>query len=460
MSWVGAGHIVGQAFWFGSLLLLAAMLSPAEIGTVTVGLLLVTAATRLMEAGTRGTIIVAETLTRQQVSTAFASNLAAGVGLCALIALASGPMAAAFAHGQASVLAALGMSVALYAPAIVPLALLEKRLEFKRRSGVQAGATIVASTAAVAAALLGAGVWALVIRQVLFQGLQAVLGWLAAYRFLPEPDRRAGAPRWDRLVRHGSMGFMLFSLTDFVVFNADYLAVGHYTNTAQLGLYSMAFTIAFAPVTQFSAQLGRILFPAVAASDVDTIRRRTVSGVKLTCLLLLPLIPITFVLSPMLIEIMGPEWTGMIVPLRILVVVGVAHAIVNVIGESLSGTGHIGFRARVNMVWMVGMVGALVVLVQADGIRGAALAHLALYVPVTIAYATTGMRLLGSEPRGLGTALRGVGLVVGLQTAVTFAGIALLLQLGVPELAGGLAAAALGLVAAGVVFAVRGRAAI
>src|SRR5215203_1227626 len=126
MSWVGAGHIVGQAFWFGSLLLLAVMLSPAEIGTVTVGLLLVTAATRLMEAGTRGTIIVAETLTRQRVSTAFASNLAAGVGLCVLIALASGPMAAAFAHGQASVLAALGMSVALYAPAIVPLALLEK----------------------------------------------------------------------------------------------------------------------------------------------------------------------------------------------------------------------------------------------------------------------------------------------------------------------------------------------
>jgi O-antigen/teichoic acid export membrane protein len=157
---------------------------------------------------------------------------------------------------------------------------------------------------------------------------------------------------------------------------------------------------------------------------------------------------------------MGQEWAGMIGPLRILVVVGVAHAIVNVIGESLSGTGHIGFRARVNIVWMVGMVGALVVLVQADGIRGAALAHLALYVPVTIAYATTGMRLLGSEPRGLGTALRGVGLVVGLQTAVTFAGIALLLQLGVPELAGGLAAAALGLAAAAVVFAVRGRAAI
>jgi hypothetical protein len=70
--------------------------------------------------------------------------------------------------------------------------------------------------------------------------------------------------------------------------------------------------------------------------------------------------------------------------LQILLVVGVAHALVNIICESLSGTKNIDFRARVNVVWMIGMIGALIVLVQPEGINCAALAHLLLYVPVAV----------------------------------------------------------------------------
>ena len=68
---------------------------------------------------------------------------------------------------------------------------------------------------------------------------------------------------------------MVFSLTDFAVFNADSLTVGHFQGAQQLGLYALAFTLAFAPVTQFSAQIGNVLFSASAASDPATIRRWT-----------------------------------------------------------------------------------------------------------------------------------------------------------------------------------------
>jgi O-antigen/teichoic acid export membrane protein len=404
---VGAGHVVGQAFWFGSLLVLATMLPPRAFGTVAIGLLMVTAMTRLMEAGTRGSIIVAPELGRSQILTALAQNVGVGIALSGAIALAAAPMAHGFAHGgETLVLVALGASVTLYAPAIVPLALLEKSFAFKRRAAVQATSTITASSVAVLAAALGAGVWSLVIRQVLFQGLLALLGWIAARDLVPARAAGPKTVRWERLARRGAIGFLLFSLTDFVVFNADYLTVGHFTNASQLGLYSLAFTVAFAPVTQFSAQLGSVLFPAAAASDPETIRRRTIGGVRLTCIVLLPIVPIAVLLAPVLVPaVLGARWRGMVAPFQILVVVGVAHAILNVIGESLSGTGNIGFRARVNVVWMLGMIGALIVLVQADGIRGAALAHLVLYLPVAAAYGVWGMRRLGADPRQLGRAL-------------------------------------------------------
>ena len=421
LSWVGAGHIVGQTFWFGSLLILAALLSPRAFGTIAVGLIMVTAATRLTEAGTRGSLIVAPHLTRGQVLGSAAWNIATGLALGGLIALLAGPVTrAVIPGGDPTVLRALALSVVLYAPAIVPLALLEKRLQFRRRASIQATATITASTVAVAAALFGAGVWALVIRQVMLQGLLAFGAWLAAVRLLPPTN--PASPGWARLTRQGATGFMLFTLTDFIVFNADYAIVARLTTPYELGLYSLAFTLAFAPVTQFSSQLGSVLFPAAAASDAETRARRTIGGVQAAYLVLVPAIPVAIALAPVLIPaVLGARWTGMVAPFQILIVVGVAHAVVNVIGDALSGAGHIGFRARVNIVWMAGMIAALMALVRVAGIEGAAVAHLVVYAPVALVYGYVGMRLLGSTPRRLLLRLRPLAVLTLVQTSATVA---------------------------------------
>jgi O-antigen/teichoic acid export membrane protein len=421
MSWTAISQIVNQSFWLGSLLVLARLLSPGAFGAVTIGLLLVTAATRVIGSATGGAMIVADRLSRAQITTALKFNIASCLALSAAIALLSMPMANTFAaRGDAHVIAALGAGVALYGPAIVPLALLSRGLLFKRRAAVQAGATITASITSVAAALLGAGVWSLVIRQLLYQALLAGLSWVAAHRLLPAKVPSSGRPRWQRLAQRGAIGFVVFSLTDFVVFNTDYLVVGHLTNTTQLGLYSLAYTIAFAPLSQIFVQLGLVLFPAAAASDPDAMRRRTILGVRLTGLVLLPLLPAAFVLAPVVVpSVLGARWRGIVAPLQILLVVCVAHAMVNVIGESLSGTGNIDFRARINVAWMTGMFVALIVLVKADGIKGAALAHLLLYLPVAVAYCVWGLRRLGAQPRELGRALLPVVGAVGFQVVAT-----------------------------------------
>ncbi|HEX4527312.1 MAG TPA: oligosaccharide flippase family protein [Gaiellaceae bacterium] len=418
LSWVGAGQVIGQCFWYGSLLILAALLAPSTFGTITVGWLLVSAAMRLMEAGTRGAIITASELARGELMTRLGLNIASGAALSGLIVATAAFVARTFAAGaDARVIAVLGFSVLLYAPAIVPLALLERNFQFKRRSLVQTGSTITAATLAVAAAALGAGVWALVVRQLLLQLLLAVSAWIAARRLLPA---RGGKARWTRLARSGAFGFLIFSLTDMIVFNADYMTVGHFTDATQLGLYSLAFTLAFAPVIQLSAQIGLVLFPASAASDVETVKRRTIAGVRLTCLVLVPLVPVAVVLAPDLIPgLLGEKWRGAVLPFQILLVVGVAHAVVNVIGDTLSGSGRIGWRARVNAVWGAAMVVTLLILVQIDGIRGASLSHLLLYPPVALAYGIWGMRMLGVEPRLLAHALRPIAELVALLSAAT-----------------------------------------
>jgi hypothetical protein len=121
------------------------------------------------------------------------------------------------------------------------------------------------------------------------------------------------------------------------------------------------------------------------------------------------------------------------------------------IGESLSGTGNIGWRARVNAVWAAGMVGALIVLVSEDGIRGAAWAHAALFVPLALAYGTLGARKIGLDGGRVLTAVVPLVAPFAVQCLVTFGVAALLRTAGIEDGWAALGGAVVGVVSLAVV---------
>jgi O-antigen/teichoic acid export membrane protein len=324
------------------------------------------------------------------------------------------------------------LGVVFYAAGITPLALLQKNLRFRSFAGANIGAATVSSAVGIAAGLAGAGVWALVARQLASMALLSVFAWVMARRLVPARDP-ADQGRPFRLRQAGWFGFFALAFTDFVALNSDFLIVGHIDEATKLGLYSLAFTLAFAPLTQVSWQVGRVLFPAAAATaDMPTVARRTLVSVRLMGLILLPLVPPVLVLAPTVLPgLLGEEWTAMVAPFQILLVVGCGQAMVGMIGESLSGTGNIGWRARINAVWAAGMVGALIALVSADGIRGAAWAHAVMFVPLALAYGTLGARRLTLRPAQIGRAVWPLVLPVAVECVVTFGGAALLRTAGV-----------------------------
>jgi O-antigen/teichoic acid export membrane protein len=169
-------------------------------------------------------------------------------------------------------------------------------------------------------------------------------------------------------------------------------------------------------------------------------------------LILLPFVPPAIVLAPTALPgLLGDEWKAMVAPFQILLVVGVGQAMVGMIGESLSGTGNIGWRARVNAVWAAGMVGALVWLVSEDGIRGAAWAHALLFVPFAFAYTVFGARKIGLDGRRVAGAVAPLVAPVVVQCAVTFGVAAALRTAGIEDGWAALAGAVVGVVALAVV---------
>jgi PST family polysaccharide transporter len=442
LGWMAAGQLTAQALWFGSLIVLAAMLEPAAFGVVAVGMAVLFGANALVGMGTRASIIATTELGAGEVRAATAFTFAAGVSGAIIVALLAGPLAGTFASGaQAAPLRGMSLAVAFIAFSIVPLAVLDKRLHFKRSAGARAGAALGASTLAIVAAVAGAGVWALVVRQVLYYGLVAALAWLLVRDALPRAASRGGR---RTLRRAGSRAFLVLACADFVALTVDTLVVGRLTDATHLGLYSLAFTLAFLPLTQLSWPIGQVLFPTAAATDdLAVLARRTLVAVRTTALVLLPGVPVVFATAPTVIpEVLGSRWREMVVPFLILLVAGVGHAVLNCIGESLSGAGAIGFRARVHAVWAPVTVAAVAVLAAVDGIRGAAIAHLALFVVLAAVYVTRGVRRLELRGADVWHCLGGVGTAFAAQVAVTAATFATLGWIGAGRDAGFIAALA------------------
>lgn len=430
VSWIGAGHAISQVAWFGSLLYLAALLPPEAVGSVTIAMVFVQIAWMLQNAGTIGSIVTAPVLSARQIRRALLMTTVTGLGITlAVVALAGPILSLASPEADPTVLQVLALSIAVNGFSIVPLALLQKRLFFKRHAAANGGAAIIASAIAAGAGALGAGVWALTARQVLFKGLGAMLAWLFARKLIP---RRAPAseaePRHGRARLPNGGWFFLLTLTAFVAFNVDYVVVGRVTDVESLGLYSLAFTIAFAPVTQVAWQLGKVLLPTVAATpDTEMRARRAVKAVRMTALLFLPWVAPAVVLAPVVLPAMlGPEWRPMVVPFQVLVAVGALYGVLDILREFLVGSGHVAFCAKTDLTWFGFMTIALVALVAADGIRGAALTHAIMFVPLATAYVALGGRRVGVDAARLWAALRGVAMPVVAQAALTGAVVACL----------------------------------
>ena len=443
------GRVASQVTWYSMVLVLAALLPPKDFGTVAAGLGIVGVATLLMQSGTGGSIIAARMLGWTDVRRALIRNLAAGVVLTGLIVATGGPIARAISEGgDPDVLRVLGVSVTVTALSVVPLALLRKAMHFKRLAAVNTGAAVLTSVIAIVAAVLGAGVWALVLRQLLLQALVASFAWLAVRDVVG--DLRSTSSDGTAVRRTERLSFLVVSVSSFLALSLDNVAVGAATNATQLGFYALAFALAFAPLTQFSWQLGGVLFPAAAAtSSLETVGRRAVQVVRVMGLILFPVVPAAIALAPIVLPaLLGPEWRPMVVPFQVLLVVGVSHAVYNTIADSLSGTGNIGFRARCESAWAVATILGVIAGTQAFGIRGAAIAHLIVFVPLGLAYILVGTRRIGTDARRLWEGLRDVVAAVAVESAVIAAVIAALDAAAVNDAVAATIAVLVGLLAA------------
>ena len=351
----GAALVVVQTISFLQVLVLARLLTPAEVGVFAAGTVLTLFLATFAEGAlTQALMQRPEEDHADAADTVFRATLATGV-LLALITLALSPVVAMVVGDPVAgqVAAVTSGALVLHAFTNVPDALMQRRFDFRRRLIIDPAVTLAFAVVAVPLAAAGFGVWSLVVATYVQMVVWVTASWcLGSWR----PGRGSASVRmWRELARYG-FPLLLGSAAERVREAAEVLLVGRYIDTAALGFYRYGKRLALLPGVAVIQVGAFVLFPAFAriAGDPPRLAAAFLRASRWIMVLAVPVSAVLVVLGePLAVVLLGERWREAGVALTAMAGIGVGQALTAVAAEALKGVGR---TERLNAMTAVGVV--------------------------------------------------------------------------------------------------------
>ncbi len=246
---------------------------------------------------------------------------------------------------------------AIYA---VPIAVLRRRLDFRRMSFIDIAMNATRAIVTLGLAVIGLNAPALVFGAMAGMAIAVLLALI----FAPVP-----MPWWhtkearDLLPYGGPAAAATVAWAGFR--NGDYAVIGATLGATQAGIYWRAYQLAVEYQRKVAVAMTQMAFPVLARTagqeQLLALRQRMV---QLLTVVLFPLLAILFMLAPVVVPWMfGPAWEEAVVPTQILVIGGAATLVIDACGSALMAVGRtrtlLGYGIA-HFVVYVGVVFALV----------------------------------------------------------------------------------------------------
>jgi PST family polysaccharide transporter len=258
--WLGLVNLISKGSQVAVTLALAAFLTEDGLGTVALVVSLVNIAQVVQSMGVYEVLGRTARDPRVVAGTVLTASVGAAVALTAVLLLAASPLATVLGvPGAAPLVRLAALSLPFTAAGGVQLALMHRDLDFRRRLLPDAGAAVLGGVVTVVLAGTGLGPAAFVIGLLCTSVAQPLLAAVVGVR--PRPGWNRGAAReaagWIAVVGPGAVVAIL-------LVNVDYLAIGHGWGPGVVGVYSLAFRIAWVPYITVAIVLAAVMFPMCA----------------------------------------------------------------------------------------------------------------------------------------------------------------------------------------------------
>ncbi|MFD1720818.1 oligosaccharide flippase family protein [Amnibacterium endophyticum] len=359
VRWSSLSVLGRQGFQILLALVLARIIGPEAYGAVAAATVVVTLAALLLDQGLAAALVQRPDLPTGSAGATATINLASAAVL-GLLAVVTAPLLSAFlgAPGLAALLLWLGPGLLLKGAAIVPRAMLLRRLALKPVAVVEIAGAALGTAVGLAAALSGAGAFAMVLSVLVADGVVAVA--LLVLEGGPVPNLRLAA--FAPLAGFGGRVFATNGVA-YLSRNTDTVLVGHLLGAAALAQYAMAYRVLVIPVQFLGQSVNRVLFPVLSRAQGrrDELAEQLSRATRLLALTAVPPMVLVACAAPQLVEVLlGAAWAPTAPVMAVLALAGARETVFYVTPVLMRATGRAGLGLRFQVLSTVVQVAGIV----------------------------------------------------------------------------------------------------
>lgn len=337
--------------------ILARLLTPNEFGLMASAILVTRLTETVTHMGVGPALVQNRNLTEKHISSAFTFSTITGICVYFFFLLIN-PFIADFFNmpDLVNVLNILCIVIPIRLFTQVSYSSIQREFLFKKLAGWDALSYGVGYGAiGILLAYLGFGVYSLVVGVI----SQACIYSFALYYVSPHSLRfKIYKKELTELLKFGT-GFSLAGIFNYLARNGDYIIVGRYLGSAQLGIYSRSYVL----MDSVNSVLGRVINEVMFTSFSDIqnqkqkLRNALNKGFSLSFLLILPTSFFAFVYANELVFILlGNKWGQVVSPFRILVFAMLFRIGYKITGTLIRGIGRVFIHSFIQFIYMLNVV--------------------------------------------------------------------------------------------------------
>lgn len=327
MLWTSVGKFGTMGLQFLSNLVLARLLMPSDYGAIGMLNIFIAVSSIFVTAGFGSALIQKKNPTHIDYTSVFYWNLFAAIILY-LVLFFSGPAIARFYKipELCIILRVQSVSLIIQAFATVQSNQLQKQLRFKELSIRNIIAALIGTIVAIVMALLGYGVWSLVVSTLVSSLAGVFLLWrMSSWR----PTWEFSFQSLKSLFAFGGL-MALSSFVETVYSNIQGLIIGRWYTASDLGYYTQAKKLEIVPSSAITSVVNQVSFPVL--SGLQDEKERFVYGmrksIKATAFVSFPLMILLAVIAePLIILLYGEKWSPSIPYFMLLCMGGVLSSV-------------------------------------------------------------------------------------------------------------------------------------
>lgn len=289
-------------------IVMARLLMPEDFGSLALLLIFVNVGNMVVMSGLHISLVQTPDITDEDCSTVFWITLGVGVVLYLVIFFCAPFIAEYYGDsGLAAPLRVLTLVLIISSYPSILVSRLQRDLNYKTIFKATLAGAICSGVAGIAAALLGAGLWALVIQQVtfaIFSGITLVLcvRWFPKLAFDPVRGKKLFSFGWK---------VMATSLIDTLYQSLTDLIIGKQFGSAELGIVSQGKKYPQALGNLLDGTIQPVMLSATARQqgDMAQVKRLVRRALKTSTFLIFPaMTAFAMVAEPLVLLLLGEKW--------------------------------------------------------------------------------------------------------------------------------------------------------